>query len=146
MLLSSYEQSPTCGMKSTGECDSVEILVLRSMTFNCPIVLAAMYDVVYGYKNSRVGKKDATIRDRTRDLQIFSLTLSQLSYRGFHIQSRFHLTRISYRRNVFDTGTPFTVITPDRTFFQPGRSTPITYISSADRTIFQSALVMCLDN
>ena len=91
-------------MKSTGECDSVEILVLRSMSFNCPIVLAAIYDVVYGYKNSRVGKKDATIRDRTRDLQIFSLTLSQLSYRGFHIQSRFHLTRISCRRNVFDTG------------------------------------------
>ena len=28
-------------------------------------------------------KKDAATRDRTRDLQIFSLTLSQLSYRGY---------------------------------------------------------------
>ena len=27
-------------------------------------------------------KKDAVTRDRTRDLQIFSLTLSQLSYHG----------------------------------------------------------------
>jgi hypothetical protein len=29
-------------------------------------------------------EKDATIRDRTRDLQIFSLTLSQLSYCGYN--------------------------------------------------------------
>ena len=33
---------------------------------------------------SREGKKRfATSRDRTSDLQIFSLTLSQLSYRGY---------------------------------------------------------------
>jgi hypothetical protein len=31
----------------------------------------------------KYSKKDAETRDRTRDLQIFSLTLSQLSYFGF---------------------------------------------------------------
>jgi hypothetical protein len=30
-------------------------------------------------------KENATTRDRTKDLQIFSLTLSQLSYRGYYI-------------------------------------------------------------
>ena len=32
--------------------------------------------------NGRLGKRNAETRDRTGDLQIFSLTLSQLSYRG----------------------------------------------------------------
>ena len=36
------------------------------------------------------GEKDATNRDRTSDLKIFSLTLSQLSYRGL-VETRLNL-------------------------------------------------------
>ena len=35
-----------------------------------------------GFQNKKMGQKSAQSRDRTNDLQIFSLTLSQLSYLG----------------------------------------------------------------
>ena len=38
-------------------------------------------------------KQNAETRDRTGDLQIFSLTLSQLSYRGYVLNARHNLSR-----------------------------------------------------
>ncbi|KAJ8525862.1 hypothetical protein ON010_g15260 [Phytophthora cinnamomi] len=42
------------------------------------------------------GRKSAATRDRTRDLQIFSLTLSQLSYRGAKSQTCPHHTKFCH--------------------------------------------------
>ena len=45
----------------------------------------------------RAKQKDADTRDRTRDLQIFSLTLSQLSYIGEHAASPFYKWLTQFR-------------------------------------------------
>ena len=47
----------------------------------------------------RAKQKDADTRDRTRDLQIFSLTLSQLSYIGGSSGARLNTT--SRRNKIF---------------------------------------------
>ena len=80
-------------MISARECDSIEILARKEAWL---LIVRPDGIVVRSRMIHRNRKKDATIRDRTRDLQIFSLTLSQLSYRGFHIQPRFRLDPIEY--------------------------------------------------
>ena len=48
-------------------------------------------------------KKNADTRDRTGDLQIFSLTLSQLSYSGWYMSNRYEIKIIA--RGGFDPPT-----------------------------------------
>ena len=65
--------------------DTSALAVLNGLVvgyFLCIIKLSYIILVVHHIIKIDLNKKYASTRDWTRDLQIFSLTLSQLSYRG----------------------------------------------------------------
>ena len=58
-----------------------------------------------GMKEAAELYKGAATRDRTRDLQIFSLTLSQLSYRGHIAYTHPRTTKIALYTAYHDAST-----------------------------------------
>ena len=59
---------------------------MKIMTFDDMLDSSIMIHI----KNDRINIKNASARDRTTNLKIFNLTLSQLSYKGSYISCFSH--------------------------------------------------------